>query len=74
MNRQQQQQQQQTSAGKSTGMPDANRGAGVGDRPTPGVSELDRQITSSGSGQKRDSPANSTTAGSSMQVSLGLQP
>ena len=38
------------------------------DRPTPSIMELDRQIASSDSGQNRNSPANSTAAGSSLQV------
>ena len=69
-----QQQQQQARQGRSSGMiPDPKSGSGLGDRPTPSISEMDRQITSSGSGPKRNSPANSTAAGSSMQVHFLLQ-
>lgn len=77
---QQQQQLQQARAGQPIGMlsipnlngnPHASLKLGPGDRSTPSIMELDRQIASSDSGQNRNSPANSTAAaGSSLQVSI----
>jgi len=76
---QQQQQLQQARAGQPIGMlsnpnlsvnPHASLNLGPGDRSTPSIMELDRQIASSDSGQNRNSPANSTAAGSSLQVSI----
>lgn len=73
---QQQQQLQQARAGQPVGMlsnpnlnvnPSASLKLGSGDRSTPSIMELDRQIASSDSGQNRNSPANSTAAGSSLQ-------
>ena len=75
---QQQQQLQQARAGQPLGMlsnpnlnvnPHASLKLGPGDRSTPSIMELDRQRASSDSGQNRNSPANSTAAGSSLQVS-----
>lgn len=74
---QQQQQLQQARAGQPIGMlsnptlnvnPNASLKLGSGDRCTPSIMELDRQIASSDSGQIRNSPANSTAAGSSLQT------
>ena len=66
----QQQQQQQLQQARSDGtagvMPAAKLGSG--ERSTPSIMELDRQIPSSDSGQNRNSPVNSTAAGSSLQV------
>jgi len=76
---QQQQQLQQARASQPVGMlsnpnlnanPHASLKLGSGDRSTPSIMELDRQIASSDSGQNRNSPANSTAAGSSLQVSI----
>ncbi|DBA76344.1 TPA: hypothetical protein ACH3X1_010055 [Trebouxia sp. C0004] len=73
---QQQQQLQQARAGQPIGMlsnpninvnPNVSLKLGPGDRSTPSIMELDRQIASSDSGQNRNSPANSTAAGSSLQ-------